>query len=1200
MALTTSEGSGRTEPRSEPAVLVIEPNEEHQILSTMALGRRGFRVTVAGTAREGLRIALSQSFVAIVLDFKVRDLPALEILSVLVERLPDVPKIFVVASGSESVAVRALAAGAAGALVKTARYNELLPSEVEAQIRAAGARKSLKEQKKALGESEERFQKAFRASPVAISLATSDTGRFVDVNEAFLRLFGYSKSEVLGRTARDLGLYVDDAEFDGVRNGLLEHGSVRDTELRFRTKAGETRIVSVSLESTDIEGTPCYLTLFRDVTEERQGERLRAALYSIVEATESTKDLQELFRQIHEIVAGLMPAKNFYIALHDPATDEVSFPYFVDEKEPTPAPYKPGRGLTEYVLRTGDPLLVTPSRLRQLIADGSVEKVGVEGVDWLGVPLSVGGRVVGVLAVQSYAEATRYTDREKDVLAFVSSQVAMAIERKRAQDALRQAEARFRTMFQGAPTGILLVGPDARILESNPACQAMLGSTAEELRGKHLREITAAEDIDDSLRLFDSLIRGERPSYVLEKRYIRKDGSLLWGKLTATLLHTGTGVAAVGMIQDVTEERKALEDREAADRKFQAMIERISDGISLVGPEGKVFWQSPSAYRLSGYPPEEVLGRNGFEFVHPDDAAQLGPVLADLLATPGKNVTAEFRIRHKSGSWRWMEAIGTNLLADPNLRAVVLNYRDITERNEALEQIRFQASLLGQVRNAVIATDKDLRIVFWNEAAISMFGWRFSEVLGKNVQDMLPAPGSREGSAEVLRRVQADGLWEGEREMIRKDASTFPAEVSLTLLRDRHDTVIGLVGVCTDVTERAMSRRELEIRARQQAVIAGLGRKALVEPLLSTLLNEAVSLVAQTLEVEYAAVLELLPDQTAFSEKAKVGSHPPAGAPIVNDPHTDMAGYAVSVGGSVVVNDAELENRFEVPEAVVNAGLLSGIAVVIPGAAGPYGVLAVHSKGKRAYTEDDIHFCESIANVIADALQRNRIEKSLAENERMASMGQLAAYVAHEVNTPLTNISLLASSIARRTKDPEILQKLEAIGEQRRKATAIIMDILEFPRQRSSRRVPEDIRKVVAAAAEQVAPYRKPEVSLRVDTGDRAVFANIDVIQIRDVFVNLLKNALDATSAGSVSVTLKEWPEFLFISVTDTGTGLAPDVLNQLFHPVSTLRTPSEGAALGLAVCRSIVAAHGGKIEATSEVGKGSTFTVILPRFEAY
>jgi len=650
----------------------------------------------------------------------------------------------------------------------------------------------------------------------------------------------------------------------------------------------------------------------------------------------------------------------------------------------------------------------------------------------------------------------------------------------------------------------------------------------------------------------------------------------------------------------VTQEKEALEAREADARRFQTLISKISDGISLVGPDGKVTWQSPSALRMFGHAPEEVVGNSGLKFVHPDDFAQIATGFADLMTSPSKSVVAEVRIRHADGSWRWTEVVGTNLLEDPDLHAVVFNYRDITERNEALEQIRFQASLLNQVRNGVIATDADFRIMYWNDYATTMYGWKFPEVRGKSLSEFIISPEARkdfEGAARLMREA---GHWEGERRMARKDGTRFSASVAVTAIRDRTDAIIGFVGVTADVTERVQARHDLESRARQQAAVAALGQKALAEPRLTTLMNDALTTLTRTLGVEYASILELNADRTAFGIRAKVGWDLPLGTRIANDPGESLAAYTLTRAALVIMENATTETRFKVPALFTDRNLSSGITIVISGSMGPFGILSAHSTSPRAFSPDDISFCTAIANVVASAVERNRIEKVLVENDRLASMGQLAAYVAHEVNTPLTNISLLAANIARREKDPEILQKLEAIGEQRRKATAIITDLVDVPRQPSLRRVPEDIRAVIAAAVEQVGPLRKPEVSLRVETGDHAAFANIDTVQMRDVFVNLLRNALQATARGSVTVRLTELPGFLFASVEDTGTGMSPEVLQQLFHPLYGAAPHTDSGPIGLATSRSIVAAHGGKIEAVSEVGKGSTFTVILPRFETH
>ncbi len=1199
-ALAPRTESSHAEAGSEQAVLVIEPNEEHQVLSTMALGRRGFRVAIAGTGREGLRVALSQRFDVIVLDSKLRDMLAFDVLSVLAERLPDVPKIFVVNAGQEPTAVRALASGASGYLVKTARYNEILPSEVETQIRAAGARRSLKEQRKALGESEERFRKVFQTSPVAIGLATQQEGRFLDANDAMLRLLGFTREEFVGHTAEALGILADAQLFDSFRERMLDGGSTRDLDVAFRTRTGDVRIGKISVDPVVIEGDPVALVILRDVTEERRDERLRSSVYEISEATSSTQDLTDLLHSIHRIVSGLMPADNFYIALYDPAKDELSFPYFVDEKESTPAPYKAGKGVTEYVLRTGTPLLASPEVLSDLQVRGEVDLVGVEGVDWLGVPLAVGGRTIGVLAVQSYGLHTRYTEAEKAVLTVVSSQVALAIDRKRSDEARRRAEGRFHTMFDEAPMGIVLVDPEGRLLRTNPAFYRMTGYAPGELEGKHIRDITHPSDVDASVAAFASVVRGERSGFRLEKRYLRKGGGSFWARLTVTVLKSTSAepLAILGMVEDITDFKEAQEEREAANRRFHVMIEKITDGITLLGADGNVTWQSPSASRMFGYSEEDSRGQTGFAFVHPDDMAQLGPMFADLMGHPGKSVTAEFRIRHKNGTWRWMEAIGTNLLEDPDLRAVIMNYRDITERNEALDQIRFQASLLSQVRNAVIAIDRDRRIVYWNEYATTMYGWKAAEVLGKPVGPLVLTPASQGTAEGVLDQATKKGHWSGDRMMIRKDGTTFAAEITLTTLHDWSGALLGFVGISSDITDRVRSREELETRAEQHAAIASLGQRALAEPLMSTLLGEAVEVVAKTLRVSHVAILEALPEVGAFSVRARVGWELSLGTRIPDASPNGWAGYTLTSTGPVVLADARTETRFQVTSLLRDRGIVSGVTLAIPGASGPFGILAVHATAARAFSSDDVYFCEAVANLLANALQRRQIERALAESERLASMGQLAAYVAHEVNTPLTNISLLASSIARRETNPEVLQKLEAIGVQRRRATAIITDLLDVPRLRTARRSPEDIRKVIQAAVEQVGPYRRPEVAFHVEVGDHAVFANVDVQQIREVLVNLLKNALQATTAGSVRVRLSDLPDYLFVTVEDTGVGIAPEMLGQILRPP----TPGSGlgASLGLAKSRDIVAAHGGKIEAVSEVGKGSAFTVILPRFEAH
>ena len=176
---------------------------------------------------------------------------------------------------------------------------------------------------------------------------------------------------------------------------------------------------------------------FRDVTGRKRAEDIRAAVYRISEIAITAGGLGDLFRSIHEVIGGLMPARNFYIAMYDEEARMLSFPYFVDEIDEAPGPQPLGRGLTDYVLRRGEPLLADPAKFLMLEKAGEVKSIGAPSIDWLGVPLKVQDRTIGAMVVQTYTEGVRYRPEDMDILTYVSAQVAIAIQRKRAEEALK-------------------------------------------------------------------------------------------------------------------------------------------------------------------------------------------------------------------------------------------------------------------------------------------------------------------------------------------------------------------------------------------------------------------------------------------------------------------------------------------------------------------------------------------------------------------------------------------------------------------------------------------------------------------------------------------------------------------------------------------------------------------------------------------
>jgi PAS domain S-box-containing protein len=921
MAQTTPSEIAGANSAAPAAVLVVDGNEDHQILSVAALTRKGWIVRTAASRKQGLQLALAYHFDAVVIGSKLRDGNGIELLRALGGRLPGTPIIFVVPLGGEEAALQAMESGAQSYIVKTPRYNELLPAIVEEhviearnrkrlveteeiQALAVTARKTVEEQ---LSQSQTRLKLVLEQAPVLVWSTDRDlrvtsamgTG-FRDLNlphseERGLSIYEYfnihdddiepivshrrallgesvatqiewqgrtydvhmepfrskdgaiigtvgvafdvsertrteeslrrseERFQLLGRATNDVvwdwdlqtdgmwmnenvaamfGYRAEDVEPTGTwweerlhpddraRVGsslddvIGSGGSVWSAEYRFRRHDGTyATIVDRGYVLHDASGHPVRMIgSVMDVSKQRKAEAIQSAVYRISDAANAAKDLPELYRHIHKVIGGLMPATNFYIALYDDRAKTLSFPYFVDEEEGPPPPQKLGRGLTEYVLRTGRPLLASPAVFAELNRSGEVEQVGPPSVDWVGAPLVGLGKTIGVIVVQSYREGVRFGEEDKAILNFVSEQVAGAIERRRTQENLVQTSSELQAIFRAVPDLYFRLAADGTILGYYAGRYADLYVPPESFLGRRIQEV------------------------------LPRDVGEPFGRAMQKVLRTNS-VATM-------------------------------------------------EYSL-----EVQAGRKEFE-------ARIIPLLSDQL---------------------------------------VVVVRDITE--------------------------------------------------------------------------------------------TKTAEAALKESTDR-----------------------------------------------------------------------------------------------------------------------------------------------------------------------------------------------LRQSERLATLGQLAGFIAHELNTPLTSISLLTDAAGRKTKDAGVHEKLEKIDVERRRAADIIRSLTSLSRTRQIKAVDADLRSIVEAALDEVRRYRKKGVPIDVNLGEVPLRLKADPLQLQEVVVNLLKNAIDATEHGSVRVRLEERPGFYAVVVSDTGSGMSADVLSRMFDPTFTTKPRGEGLGLGLPLAKHIVAGHGGTIEATSQPGAGSTFTVLLPR----
>jgi PAS domain S-box-containing protein len=267
---------------------------------------------------------------------------------------------------------------------------------------------------------------------------------------------------------------------------------------------------------------------------------------------------------------------------------------------------------------------------------------------------------------------------------------------KEAEAALGESEALFRSIFEGAGIGMALSRPDGRIRVANPAFERILGYAPGELAGVHVNDITLPDDLPQQADYLRRAQLGEIDAYQMEKRYRRKDGSVVWGLLNASIVRDDHGAmrAIVGQVQDITARREAEAALRESEARFRALVQNDPDVIAVVDDAMCLIYLSPSAEPVFGVPAEKMLGPIELRFVHPDDQERTLALFDAVAGQPRAVTSAEARIKHAMLGWRWYQITIMNLLEDPSICGYLFNLRDITDRKHA--ELASEAALKAQ------------------------------------------------------------------------------------------------------------------------------------------------------------------------------------------------------------------------------------------------------------------------------------------------------------------------------------------------------------------------------------------------------------------------------------------------------------------------------------------------------------------------
>jgi PAS domain S-box-containing protein len=512
---------------------------------------------------------------------------------------------------------------------------------------------------------------------------------------------------------------------------------------------------------------------------------------------------------------------------------------------------------------------------------------------------------------------------------------------------------------------------------------------------------------------------------------------------------------------------------------------------------------------------------------------------------------------------------------------------DITEQRQAEEQLRFKADILAQVADAVVAVDEDQQVTYLNRQAAEIYGVDREQALGSLLPDLYqiewPDPSAEQ---QALDSLQAAGFWQGENVHVTRNGKRMRVEASVSALKDQQGQPTGFLATTHDVT----AQREAE--AERDRLLAEV--QAYSERLEGMVAHRTAAL--RSSRARLRAIFDSAAIGIALADKE-------GGILETNPAMQAMLGYSADELREMVFAD------FTHPEDV--AADLDLFQELVAGKRDRYSLdkRYIRQDGQVIWARLTVSLVQRgsepgfAVGLVEEITEQKQMQEALLNAEKMAIAGQLGASLAHEINNPLQSvIGCLGLASKNLAEGGNVTRYLEVAREELRRAAGIVAQFRDLHRISE----PEEKKATdLNALLEQVLLLCKKQcedngIQVRWNAGDDLPPVPLVPDRMRQVFLNLILNSIDATPAGGrleVSTARKpaseDAPQGVCISFADSGSGILPGVLPRLFEPFFS--TKPQGLGLGLYITRRIVEAHGGQIEVSSRPAEGATFSVWLP-----
>jgi two-component system NtrC family sensor kinase len=757
----------------------------------------------------------------------------------------------------------------------------------------------------------------------------------------------------------------------------------------------------------------------------------------------------------------------------------------------------------------------------------------------------------------------------------VATRVEKALERRRLilenkglkvdkpADTQKEPDEEFRVLVESMGDGYLVIRESA-VVFANARSARMLGYALEEITGKTVQEIMTPEALKEFSKVHKKRLSDTSVPQRYETMLVKKDGTLCPVEFGAGLADYAGGPAVCVVLRDITERKQAEEHFKLVEEKFRTIFENSAVAIMVTDENERIVsWNNFTEFLL-GMGKDDLHGKP-VSSLYPK--AEWKKIRSLNIRQKGMQHHLETKVMRKD-----KEILDVDLSVsvfrgpDGEVAGSIGIIADITDRKWAQGQLQLaEESFKTIFENSAVAitvTDENERIASWNKFTEFLLKMDRDDLHMSPVSSLYPeAEWQKIRSHHIRQKGMQHHL---ETKVVRKDQEIIDVDLSVSVFKGPDGKVTGSVGIMADITQRKRAQEQLHLAEENYRTIFENSAVAI------TVTDENERITSWNRFTEF--LLGMTKDDLYMKPVSTL--YPEAEWEKIRSENIRQKGMQHHLETRIVRKDNQ----------TIDVDLSVSVFKGPDGAVvGSIGVLKDITERKRAEQE------------------KQRTEQQLQLAGRLAAVGELAAGVAHELNNPLAAVQAFAQFLSSDVGlDESIRDDVETIYKEAHRAARITSNLLSFARRHEPERKLISINEVIETTLELHAYHMKVnniEVMTELDPGLPKTMA--DFHQMQQVFVNILTNAEQAMSEahgeGKLVVATRKTGDVIQATVTDDGPGILEENMRSMFDPFFTTKEVGKGTGLGLDICRGIVQEHGGRIEATSELGSGTTFAVEIP-----